>query len=158
MRALNFILGCIAVLPLTGCSSKSSTHIEGPYYLDSTKYQSLLSEPGGFEVHLCYKKDGKNLLISNSPGGYTDTIYNDFCWRVYGPNLVFIEHDQGNYSKFRLVVFSEKNKGNTTVDADFRYWKIIADNAGITCHRYQNGEPKDDPNPKVFSADYLKSL
>jgi len=146
------------VLPLTGCSTKSSTHIEGPYYLDSTKQASLLMEPGGFEVHLSYKKDGKTLVISKNPGGFGSTIYNNFSWRVYGSNLVFVEHDQGSYSKFRLVVFSEKKKGNTTVDEDFRYWKIIADERGIACHRYQNGEQKDDPNPKVFSADYLKNL
>jgi hypothetical protein len=154
MRFQYFI--CLFVAwTLAGCSSKSSTHIDGPYYLDSTRYESLMSEPGGFEVHLSYKKDGKTIVISKNPGGNVSTIYDDFSWRVYGSNLVFVEHDRGSYD-FRLVVFSERNKTNVTVDENFHYWKIVADNNGITCHRYQNGEQKDDPNPKFFSATISK--
>jgi hypothetical protein len=162
MRFQYFV--CVfVVLTVAGCSIKSSTHIDGPYYRDSTKYANLMSEPGGFEVHLSYKKDGKTIVISRNPGGNGNNIYNDFSWRVYGSNLVFVEHDPGSYS-FRLVVYSEKRNGNVTIEKDFHYWKIIADDEGITCHRYQNGErkengeQKDDPNPKFFSADYLKSL
>jgi len=154
---LRYFVCLVAAAALIGCSSKSRTPIGGPYYLDSTRYASVMSESGGYEVHLTYKKGWQTILISKNPGGNGGSIYNNFSWRVYGSNLIFVEHDPGSLS-FRLVAFSEKKKQNITIDKDFHYWKIIADDTGIICHRYQNGDTYDDPDPKVFSADYLKGL
>ena len=33
-----------------------------------------------------------------------------------------------------------------------------ADDTGITCHRLQGEEKKDDPDPKIFTAESLKAL
>jgi hypothetical protein len=157
-RQLKNLLFTCFVLTLIGCSSKSTTAIGGPYYLDSSTSFGSLFGPGGFEVHLSYRQNGKTVLISKHPGGYGATIYDNFSWRVYGSNLVYVEHDRGSYSTFRLVVYSERN-GNVTIDPDYRYWKIIANDQGITCHRFTKaGGCEDDPSPKFFSAEYLRGL
>jgi hypothetical protein len=57
-------------------------------------------------------------------------------------------------------VFSEK-KGNTTIDADvnFPYWQITADEKGLRCQYLdENLKPTNNPAPKFYSADYIKSL
>ena len=155
MRTSLIICGC-AVLLLVGCTEKSSKHIDGPYYFETTKHESILSEPGGgsFEFQLVHRKDGKTTVISKKPLAPGVA----FEWYVYGSNLVFIEG--GSSSKPRLVVFSEK-KGNTTVDEDVDEppWHIVADDKGITCQYLdQNLKPTNNPAPKFYAADYLKGL
>jgi hypothetical protein len=117
-----------------------------------------LSEPGGVRLRLIYKNGGKTKEVSPSPGGFGSTIYDQFSWRLYGRNLVYIENRlEEKGTRFQLKVYSEIH-GNTVIGTNFWYWKIMADDSGITCHRYQNGDAKDDPEPRRFSADYLRGL
>jgi hypothetical protein len=132
MRLRLLICAC-ATLSLVGCSEKSTRHIGGPYYFETTKHQSILSEPGGasLEFQLVHKKEGKIILISRKP--LAPDIA--FEWHIYGENLAFIEG--GSSSKPRLMVFSER-KGNTTIDEDVDNppWRIAADDRGIRCQRF----------------------
>ena len=77
---------------------------------------------------------------------------------VYGPNLAYVEFDRDRVSLFRLYVYSERN-GKVIVDPEFsRFWKVMADEHGITCHRYQGGYERDDPQPVIYTAEYLSGL
>jgi hypothetical protein len=152
---LRLLISACATLSLVGCSEKSTKHIGGAYYFETTKHPSILSEPGGgtFEFQLVQKKDGKTTVISKQPLA-ADIA---FEWHLYGNNLAFIE---GGSAKPRLVVFSEK-KGDTIIDEDVDHptWQITADDRGITCQRLdENLKPKEDSPPKFYSADYLKNL
>jgi hypothetical protein len=81
-----------------------------------------------------------------------------FSYRIYGSNFVYVEREGGNWSRFQLRDYSAKN-GNVTIDENFgKYWKVIADEHGITCHRYQDGQEHDDPYPVVYTAEYLSGL
>ena len=152
---LRLIIYALATLALIGCSEKSSKHIEGPYYFETTKHSSFSFEPGGgLEFKLVHKKDGKTTLISNRPLALDVA----FEWRVYGDNLVFIE--TGTSSIPRLVVFSERH-GNTLLieDMGLILWKIAADDKGVTCtYVDEHLKPTNNPAPKFYSADYLKGL
>jgi hypothetical protein len=149
-----------SLLILTGCSDGSKEeHIAGPYFLYFKKESSLLMEPGGGEMHISYKENGQDLVICKYPGHAGGTIYNKFVWRVYKDNLVFTERNPNDSSGTKLIVFSKMNKQTTVIDDQFdQYWKIIDDDNGITCHRFQNGQYGEDPSPKYYSAEYIKGL
>ena len=153
---LQLLICLCAMLALVGCSEKTTEHIGGPYYFETTKYQSIMSEhgEGTFDFQLLHKQDGKTTVISKVP------IVPDiaFRWRIYGSNLAFIEGGSSS-SRGRLVLFSEKT-GNTLIDEDVNNppWHITADDGGITCRYFDNGKPTDKPAPKFYSADYLKNL
>jgi hypothetical protein len=141
---------------LTGCSSVQP--LGGPYYLKSV--DALPSpEPGVGSLLLFYKTGLRKTEISKRVGAFNDSIYRDFNWRVYGRNLAFVEYDSRPAGiKFQLFVYSEQH-GRILVDPEFsQYWKVIASEIGITCHRYQNGQTQDDPKPVVYSAKYLAEL
>jgi hypothetical protein len=107
------IIFAFSIATLVGCSEKSAEHIAGPYYFQTTKRRSLLSEPGGasFEFQLVLQKTGKTTIISTNPLA----IGIAFQWHTYGDNLAFVEG--GSSSKADLVVFSER-KGSTMIDQD----------------------------------------
>ena len=144
------------LLLLVGCTKKSSDHIAGPYYFETKKHDSILSEEGGgtFEFQLVHRQNGNTIIISKKPLA-ADIA---FEWHVYGNNLAFIEEDTS--SKPRLVVFSEKN-GNIIIDQDVDspQWLISADDKGINCHYLdENLKPTNNPPPKFYGAEYIKNL
>jgi len=147
-----------------GCSRQSieTTSIGGPYFRELTIVPCkkwYLMEPGNRNIerylHVTTETTSE---ITRYLGGFDDSIYRHFNYRIYGSNFVYVERENGDWSKFRFRAFSAKN-GNTTVDQDFRqYWKVIADEHGITCHRLQDGQERDDPRPTVYTAEYLSGL
>jgi hypothetical protein len=121
----------------------------------------LSFEPGGdiSESYLVYKKDGKTIKVGNIGQ------YNNFSFKVYGSNLVFIEGISLDPSTHpRLVAHSER-QGKIIVDEDTtRYWDILVNESGITFYR-PGPSSANNPlswqstnNPQFYSADYLKSL
>lgn len=156
MRTPHLIFFCAFAI-LVGCTEKSSQHIGGPYYFESKKHPSILSEPGGgtFEFELVHKKDGKTTVISKTPLAEG----NAFEWHVYGDNLVFIE-STNFLDACSLVLFSEK-KGRIIIDKDVQYppWQIIANDSGIKCQYLDNNlKPTNSPSPKFYSAEFLKAF
>jgi hypothetical protein len=155
-----------------GCSSQqhvSETALGGPYYLKSIMLDSWLMEPGGggWEFHLLYRDDsGRTVVIStHATGGIDELFQTGYDAHIYGSNLVYLERyevpstvpsDLKNgiaSRRLRLMAYSEKN-GIITIERDFQNcWKATGDERGITCYRY-----REDPNPRVFSAEYLKGL
>ena len=161
------ILTSIALV-LIGCSRKPEPEpitmkpVGGPYYQELTVVPDkvpLFEPENGNRLRWIYTNADQTIEITSNLGLFADSIYRDFNYHIYGSNFVYVEwYTAHDGTKFRLRDFSPKN-GNITVDEDFgRYWKVIADGHGITCHRYQDRQKRDDPNPVVYSAEYLSGL
>jgi hypothetical protein len=152
----------LAMLIAAGGCSKKSMSLGGSYSIEASTAPNYLSEPGGGAGprEIVYRKGGKRIVISNHPGPYYfQEAENTFTWHLYGEVLVYTDlgSPKGD-SSCRLMAYSPTH-GKKELDPDFRqYWKVIADDTGITCHRLQGEERKDDPHPKVFTAESLKAL
>ena len=60
---------------------------------------------------------------------------------------------------FHMKAYSVKNDKVITLEERLGdFWKVLADDKGIVCHRYQNGDEQEDPKPLVFTAEYLSGL
>jgi hypothetical protein len=160
------LLTALLIATAAGCSKKHSQSLGGSYYLEASSSDNYLSESGGGAGprQLIYRPGGKAVTISNHPGPYYFLeAENSFIGRVYGDVLVYTDYqppgdNDAGAGSYRLLAFSPTH-GKKELDPDFRpYWKVVADDSGITCHRLQNGEKKDDPHPKIFSAESLKAL
>jgi hypothetical protein len=150
------------LIAAAGCSKKLSQSIGGSYYIEGSSGSNYLSEPGGGSGprQLVYRNGDKVVVISKYPGPYSFLDQdNSFSWHVYGDVLVYTDYRPEGDGSYRLLAFSPTH-GEKELEPDFRqYWKVIADDTGITCHRLPSGgEKKDDPHPKVFSAESLKAL
>jgi hypothetical protein len=138
-----FTLLIVVALTLAGCSTTKP--IGGPYYLRSVK--PLPSwEPSYGSLHLLYREGSRTMTIDDQTvtlGAFDSSIHRQFNWKVYGRNLTYVALcREPMQSTFRLFVYSERN-GNQLVDADFSgYWKVIADDTGIICHRYQKHQER----------------
>jgi hypothetical protein len=156
--SMPLIASAFLAILVAGCSGVKP--LGGSYYL-KTVYAppNILSEPGGGSLHLLHKRGLRRIEISDRVGAFNTSIHRDFNWRVYGRNLAFVEYDTGPPQlSFRLFIYSEQH-GRVLVDSDFsRYWKVIADETGIICHRYQSGYERDDPTPIVYTTQYLCGL
>ena len=142
------------LLILTGCARLE--RVGGPYYLHREEHWHGWEPPSGSTWHLIYKDDSQKVEITDRAGMTGGSIYRQFTHRVYGRNLAFTEFDRHYW--LRLFVYSER-RGRVLVDPEYsRYWKVIADETGITCHRLQEGRESDDPRPVVYRADYLAGL
>jgi hypothetical protein len=144
----------IVTLTLAGCARLEP--LGGPYYLRQVTHPSGWESPSAATWYLIYKDSGRKIEITDKAGMSGGRIYLQFSHRVYGRNLAYIA--PGQDYRLCLFVYSEKH-GRLLVDPDYsKYWKVIAEEAGITCHRYQSGRESDDPAPVVYSADYLAGL
>ena len=115
-------------------------------------------EPAYGTVHLLYRHEGRTVHITDRTCAFGDSVHRSFDYRLYGSNLAYVEFDRERVSLFRFHVYSERN-GKVLVDYDFsRYWKVVANDTGIICHRYREGQERVDPAPMVYSAHYLKSF
>jgi hypothetical protein len=159
------IIFALCALIGTGCSPRQTvktSSLGGPYYQETIIIPCkgwYLMEPGNCDVvRYIHVTSGTTNEITRYLGGFGDSICKQFDYRIYGSNFVYVEREGGDWSKFRLRDYSAKT-GNVTVDDGFgKYWKVIADDHGITCHRYQNGQQQDDPQPVFYSAEYLSGL
>jgi hypothetical protein len=161
-RAPMFVLVCLA---LPGCSQKPVTTVKslgGTYYSELTKihekWPPLMEPHSDYRERYIHVDSGQTNEITQYLGGFADSVDRNFSYRIYGSNFVYVERVDGSWSKFRLRDYSAKN-GNITVDENFgNYWKVTADEQGITCHRYQDGHEKEDPHPIVYTGKYLSGL
>ena len=144
----------IVTLMLAGCTRLEP--LGGPYYLRRVAHWHGWEPSSGSTWHLTYKGRGQNVEITDRAGMSGGSIHLQFTHRVYGRNLAYIEFDR-DYRR-RLFVYSERH-GRVLVDPEYsRYWKVIADDTGIICHRYQDGRESDDQTPVVYTAEYLAGL
>ena len=152
----SFCATILIIVLLAGCSAKNLQSVGGNYYYETIDHRSLMAEPGGFDIRLIVNNSGNRVLVSEFPCSSGAKTYNDFSTRIYGDNLAFVEQVESRSGGRRLVVYSAK-RGNTVIVPNLDdFWKVDADERGISCHRYENGNEKEDPNPAFFSADYLK--
>jgi len=148
------IVTVLLVLTITGCARLE--RVGGPYYLRREEHWHGWEPPSGSTWHFIYKDGGLNVEITDRAGMTGGSTYRQFTHGIYGRNLAYIEFDRGY--RLRLFVYSERH-GRILVDPAYSsYWKVIADDTGITCHRYQEGRESDDPTPVVYGAAYLAEL
>jgi len=149
------------LIAAVGCSKRSRQSIGGSYSIEFDSAPNYLSEPGAQSGsgELVYRNGDKVVVVSRHPGPYYFLgNENSFSYHVYGDVLVYNDYQPERDSRYRLLAFSPTH-GELELEPDFRqYWKVVADDAGITCHRLQGGEKKDDPHPKTFTAESLKAL
>jgi hypothetical protein len=165
LNSPTFLCLLLAGLTPAGCTQKPVTTVKplgGPYYEELTEIPGRfppLMEPGNNNrLRYIYVNLGRTNEITRYLGGFADSVSRKFDYRIYGPNFVYVERIDGSWSKFRLRAYSAQH-GNITVDDNFgNYWKVIADEHGITCHRYQDGQERDDPQPVVYTAEHLSAL